>query len=138
MENKRFHLQLIQQVIDRMARCSFQIRGWSVVLVSAIFALATARQAPDQQFVLLAFFPALVFWGLDAFYLSQERQFRGLYDEVRAREEGDIDFSMDKRAHNKGRNTWVATLPSKTVAPFHGVIVLTILTVKYLLARGGG
>ena len=38
--------------------------------------------------------PALVFWILDAKYLQQERQFRGLYDAVR-RDEVDEEFSMN-------------------------------------------
>ena len=38
--------------------------------------------------------PALVFWVLDAKYLQQERQFRGLYDAVR-RDEVDEMFSMN-------------------------------------------
>ena len=33
------HLELIQGVINRMASNSFQLKGWSVVLVSALFAL---------------------------------------------------------------------------------------------------
>ena len=107
-------------------------------MVSAMFALATAKGegAPDQQLVLLAYFPALVFWVLDAFYLSQERQLRRLYDEVRARKEEEIDFSMDKRVYSSGRNTWLATCFSRTMWPFHSVILLAILAVILLLAGG--
>ena len=46
------HLKLIQGVIDRMARNSFHLKGWSVALVSALFALAAAdtNQAHLLQF----------------------------------------------------------------------------------------
>ena len=34
-ENKRFHLEMIQGVVNRLAQNSFHIKGWSVVLVAA-------------------------------------------------------------------------------------------------------
>ena len=37
------HLQMIQAVITRMASNSFLIKGWSVTLVAALFALAAAN-----------------------------------------------------------------------------------------------
>ena len=37
------HLELIQGVINRMAGNSFHLKGWSVVLVSALFALAASN-----------------------------------------------------------------------------------------------
>lgn len=75
------HLELIQGIISRMAQNSFQLKGWTVTLIAALFALA-ARDA-DDKYIILAYFPAIVFWILDSYYLSQERYFRYLYDEVR-------------------------------------------------------
>ncbi len=40
MENKIKHLEFIQIVITRMNVNSFFLRGWSVTLVAALFALA--------------------------------------------------------------------------------------------------
>ena len=51
MENKRAHLEMIQGVVNRMANNSFLLKGWSVALVSAMFALG-AHQA-DIRFVAL-------------------------------------------------------------------------------------
>jgi hypothetical protein len=53
----------------------------SVTLSAALFALA-ARDS-NSAFAVLALFPAVPFWGLDAYYLWQERLFRRLYDELR-------------------------------------------------------
>lgn len=39
-DNKVKHLEMIQAVINRMAQNSFLLKGWSVVLTAAIFALA--------------------------------------------------------------------------------------------------
>src|SRR5713101_5233057 len=74
------HLKLIQAVIGRMAQNSFTLKGWSVTLVSALIALAV--NAKSSAYASLAFFPAVAFWGLDAYYLWQERRFRSFHIEV--------------------------------------------------------
>jgi len=42
MDSKTVHLQMVQAVITRMAGNSFLIKGWSVTLIAALFALAAA------------------------------------------------------------------------------------------------
>ncbi len=49
MEAKLKHLEMIQGVVNRMASNSFQLKGWSVVLVSALFALAACLIAIPPQ-----------------------------------------------------------------------------------------
>ena len=66
-ERKIKHLELVQGVINRLSRCSFLLKGWSVVLVSALFALSAADSQPI--FAFLAFMPTLVLWGLDGFFI---------------------------------------------------------------------
>ena len=41
MEQKMKHLELIQEVIKRMANNSFLLKGWTVTLVTGILALAS-------------------------------------------------------------------------------------------------
>src|SRR5262245_26241365 len=77
-EDRRKHLEMIQAVITRMAGNSFLIRGWTVTLVAALFALAADKA--NRSFVVIAYFPSIAFWCLDAYYLAQERRFRALYD----------------------------------------------------------
>ena len=131
MDNKHKHLELIQGVINRLSTNSFLLKGWSVVLVSALFALS----APNSQvaFVYLAYIPAIIFWGLDGFFLWQEKLFRKLYDQVRSSSEEDIDFSMDT-SNIKGddRPTWVGATLSKTLIPFHGVLIFAVIVVMVL------
>ncbi len=81
MENKTKHLELIQGVVNRLSTNSFLLKGWSVTLVSALFALSAGDSNP--AFVFLAYIPAFVFWGLDGYYLWEEKKFRKLYDHVR-------------------------------------------------------
>ena len=50
MDKKLKHLEFIQGVINRLSTNSFLLKGWSVVLVSALFALST--QDSNKSFVL--------------------------------------------------------------------------------------
>ena len=87
MDAKYKHLEFIQGVVNRLAANSFQLKGWGVVLVAAIFFLL-GRGGP-LKLVAIAWIPVLFFWGLDGYFLRQERLFRALYDHVRVQEEGE-------------------------------------------------
>lgn len=133
MNNKLAHLELIEAVITRMGSNSFLLKGWSVTLVAALFALAASNS--NAKFVLIAYLPALVLWGLDGFFLWQETLFRGLYDKVRViTDDSRVDFSMDTTPV-RDRGTWLGRTFSKTLLPFHGCIVLTIVIVTLLALR---
>src|SRR5215831_11819226 len=81
-ENTIKHLQLIQAVITRLAQNSFAYKGWAITLVAAIFALAV-KEVRSPYLLIVALLPTIAFWGLDAYYLRQERLFRALYNAVR-------------------------------------------------------
>lgn len=74
------HLEFIQNVITRMNTNSFQIKSWSITITSALLAIYASTKS--NHFFLAAMFPNLIFWFLDAYYLNQERKFRGLYNDV--------------------------------------------------------
>lgn len=130
-ENKLKHLEFIQGVITRMASNSFFIKGWSVTLVSAIFALAAKDS--NQSFVLVAYLPIIMFWILDGYFLSKEKQFRALYDVVAQTAESDIDFSMNTTDFNNGKRTWSSACFSTTLRIFHGVLFLVVLLAMFLI-----
>ena len=121
MEAKLKHLELIQGVINRLAADSFRMKGWAVILVSALLVLL-AREG-RFEFTWIGFVPALVFWGLDGYFLRQERLFRDLYDRVRRLSESDIDFSMDTGAFNR---TWRSATFSTTLMSFYGALILVV------------
>lgn len=121
------HLELIQGVINRMAANSFHLKGWSVVLVSALFALAGEDR--HVYFVYLAFLPALAFWLLDGYFLWQERMYRRLYDAVRKEKDPESDFSMNAYRYRGDVDPWLATCISSTLGIFHGMVLAAILIV---------
>lgn len=137
MEKKLKHLEMIQGVINRMAHCSFLLKGWSVILLSGLFALAAKEANP--LFVFLAYLPVIVFWVLDGYYLFQERLYRNLYGHVRKLEPGDIDFEMNAtRFKGKDGASWHESIMSKTMFFFHGILVLTVIIVMLVCITGKG
>ncbi len=129
-ENKLKHLEFIQNVITRMNSNSFLIKGWTITLVSALFALA-AKDA-NLNYVLISYIIIPVFWLLDGFYISQERQYRDLYNEITNKDENSIDFNMNASIYCKGNRTWLAGVFSKTLIPFYGISIVTASLVMFL------
>lgn len=127
MENKRSHLEMIQGVVNRLSQNSFLLKGWSVILISALLALSAHNK--NQAFVLLAYLPLIIFWFLDAYFLCQERLFRALYDKVRLMEESKIDFCMDISVITKESCKYRNVFFSKTLVAFHGTLFAAILIV---------
>lgn len=123
---------MIQGVINRMAANSFMLKGWAVTLVAAIFALAGKNVG--KMYFLVAYVPIIIFWGLDSYYLLQERLYRSLYDKVRKVEDAEIDFCMQAVAeYDRKSNNYRSCVFSKTELWFYlplalvstGVIVIT-------------
>lgn len=134
MEKKLKHLEFIQQTINRMASNLFLLKGWTVTLIAAMFALA-AKESRDLYF-LLAYFPTLMFWLLDGYFLSQERRFRSLYEHVAKLDEAFVDFSMDTQPFKSApsRNRWSRSLFSPTLLIYYGVL-LAAMSLVWRLAR---
>src|SRR4051812_42884719 len=114
MDKKLKHLEFIQNAIDRMASNLFMLKGWTVTLVAALFALA-AKESNDDYFM-IAYLPALIFWLLDSYFLAVERRFRSLYDHVRALSEDEIDFEMNPKPYESlPGNSWLSAIWAPTI-----------------------
>ena len=122
-EQRIEHLRMIQGVVDRLARCSFMYKGWTITIIAAIFALSTKSTEPGYN--LIALIPAVMFWGLDAYYLRQERLFRALYDNVRT-SPNETSFSMNTEIVKGKVESWWRTCWSGTVAWLYGPLVVVI------------
>ena len=130
MEKKLAHLKMVQGIVNRLSNNSFLLKGWSVILVSALFALAAG--GTQIYFVYLAYFPAFAFWVLDGYFLHQERLFRKLYDHIRAVDEEEIDFSMNTTIVNDQVDSWFRVTFSKTLRIFHGTVFGSIILVMVI------
>lgn len=132
MEKKLKHLEMIQAVINRMANNSFMLKGWTVTLVAGIFALAS--KDADKMYFLIAYIPLIIFWGLDSYYLLQERLYRSLYDKVRVQEDCEIDFSLKAttKEFKNTKNTYCDCVTSTTELWFYLPLALVCTGVIYL------
>ena len=125
VDRKIKHLEFIQGVINRLASDSFRLKGWSVVLVSALFVLS-AREG-RLELVSTAFVPVFVFWGLDGYFLWQERLFRALYDHVRVLAEDQVDFSMNVSSFKTSRaRSWPGAMFSRTLFFFYATLAVAV------------
>ena len=131
MESKHKHLEFIQAVISRMAGNSFLLKGWTVTLVAALFALSS--KDANHSYLLVVYLPVLVFWTLDGYFIYQERLFRDLYDHVRQLGEAKIDFSMDRRRFRSARNSWLGSMFSSTLLLFYLPLIALIVGIMYTI-----
>ncbi|MDD2935472.1 MAG: hypothetical protein PHX25_03290 [Candidatus Pacebacteria bacterium] len=132
-DDKRAHLAMIQGVISRMGGNLFFLKGWAVTLIIGLFA-ATISFNGNQYLNFILVGALVFFWGFDAYFLSLERCFRNLYDEVRKKNEENIDFSMDISDFKKYyKNTWIGALLSKTLLAFYPVLAVAMLLIIHFL-----
>lgn len=131
MENKLKHLEMIQGIINRMAGNSFMLKGWAVTLVAGIYALAS--KDANKIYYLITYVPIVIFWGLDAYYLRQERLYRKLYDKVRKQRDNEIDFSMNAALpeFKTEKTSYLNTLLSVTELWFY--LPLALLTALVII-----
>ncbi|MBI4652183.1 hypothetical protein HY745_13105 [Candidatus Desantisbacteria bacterium] len=133
MENKLKHLEFIQGVINRLANNSFMLKGWSVIVVSALFVLDFKNT--DSKILYLALLPIIAFWILDGYFLWQERLYGKLYDKVRELKEEEINFSMDVSSIKEEAPSWCQTIFSKTLFIFHGILLGALLIVSLIKCK---
>lgn len=128
------HLEFIQAVITRMNTNSFQIKGWTVTIVSAILALYASTH--NHYFVLVAIFPTLIFWFLDAYYLWQERKFRGLHNDVAGLSKVPQNiglFAMRLDLYTGGQYSYWAVFCSVTIMTLYLPVILILPGIYFFL-----
>lgn len=130
MDRKLKHLEFVQAIINRLSTNSFLLKGWSVVLISGLFALAAAQDS--KGFAIFSLVPASALWGLDGYFLALERNYRIMYKKIRVLTPDQIDFDMELVVDN-GNMDFMRACFSKTLFVFHGSIVLSIIAAVKIL-----
>lgn len=142
MDTNEKHLEFLQNNISRMNQCSFQMKGWAITIVSALIAVYVATLSNEcvgnKLFIFIAIAPTVLFWILDAFYLSKERKFIGIYNDVIHQEscEGELkikDYEMPlnkyKGWHYSVLNAFIS--PSESI--LYGLIVIGLILLGVLI-----
>ena len=134
--NKIKHLEMVENVIERMAKNSFQLKGWAVTLVTIVGALGAKES--DKRFMFLAFIPIIGFWILDAYYLQQERKYRALYRTICESKSNKVDFNMNTKlikytSDETKKIKFFNCLKSTSVSVFYGIIAITMILLVLIL-----
>ncbi len=127
-------VELIQDVIRRMALNSFLMKGWAITLVAVTLLLKG-----EKYHVLIAYIPLLAFWFLDAYFLWQERLYRRLYNWViRHRLETD-EYLLDLNAYRfkDEEQSPIRIMFSITLGWFYGAILVLLLVYSVFIFLQG-
>jgi len=133
-ELKEFMLKeidIVQDIIRRMASNSFMIKGWTVILVAVTLLLRGS-----EYHVFIAYIPIIVFWYLDAYFLRLERLYRRLYNWIinNRLESGEYLFDMNYHRFEDQEQTTLRIMFSKTIVLFYGsIFFLTLIYTMIIL-----
>ena len=130
-------LDLIQNVINRIANNSFLLKGWLVSLIVVILALTkeTIVATDLNYFSFLLILPVIIFWYLDAFFLHKEKCYRELYQWVIENRKNTLEYlySLDySRFLKKVKPIWKIMF-SVTLFCFYGILIFILLIAKILI-----
>ena len=132
MEAKIRHLEMIRAAISEAAGNSLRIKGFAMLLLAGSLALSEGVSALPLPLPLAIFLilTAVVLGFLDFHYTKQSELFKMLYNDVQARSEGDIDFSMEVdqysyHLHQRLKKIW--TFPEAAVFFLYTFIVVMLL-----------
>jgi hypothetical protein len=119
-------IKMVQDIIKRMAGNSFLLKGWALTLVVAPFLLNNNKTQGNQ--LLLAYFPLFIFWGLDAYFLHQEKLYRALHKWVANNRLNTDEYLFDfvTNRFRKDCEPLYKTFCSTTLVVFYGLIAVLI------------
>ncbi len=128
-------IDLIQNIISRMAHNSFLLKGWMISIIAAILVLSKDTLIIDDitYLSLILCLPVIVFWYLDAFFLHKEKCFRELYSWVIENRPTTDDnlYSLNYKRFENNVNNIVCLMFSKTLFPFYGITIIILIGITF-------
>ncbi|MDT3694534.1 MAG: hypothetical protein ROM03_08980 [Mucispirillum sp.] len=129
-------LEFIQGCIERMARNSFMIKGWVIVIIIAFLGFVGSQKDIDNIISMFIFGPVFILWGLDGYFLYLERCYRKLYKEranIRVypqttvyRDYYDLNYTVIKD------EKILKAVFSKTLMPFYLIVIAILIIIIYI------
>jgi len=124
-------VDLIQNVISRMANNSFLLKGWLITLIVAVLALTKDTLVTNDVTYLsiILLLPLIVFWYLDAYFLHKERCYRKLYNWVIQNREttNEFTYNLDYTRFENNVEGILKTMFSPTLRFFYGITALILI-----------
>lgn len=138
LKNLHKELDIIQDIIKRMANNSFIIKGWSLSLFAGMLVFTYNLFTKEKASLLILSFivPIILFWFLDSYYLRQERLFRELYKWVidnRVRDDFNNLFSMDTEIFKKKVQNIMRIAFSISEWPIYAIMIFIIVLIYIFL-----
>ena len=131
-EDVRKHLEFIQNTINRISTNSFQLKGLTITITSALLALYASK--PNLLFIVICIPQTLFFWLLDSYYLQQERKFRGIYKDAAGLTNNVITiYEMPLANYKGGKYGFWSSFFSFSKRLFFGSITLTIIALLIII-----
>lgn len=120
------HLEMIQGVISRQAKNSFQCKALAIILLTGLAGLSVSN---ITDLLILGVGVVLIFWLLDAYYLSKERLFRNMYERIAI--EGSVNMSLSPAPKDRtGHAQWNRSMIAHTEWLLYGAILVGILIIS--------
>lgn len=97
-------LDLIQNIIQRMANNSFMIKGWAITLFVGLVSFFKLSKLSDVILGISLLIIVCSFYYLDAFFLWTERKYRDLYNSViQKRQKNDFNnlYNLSTKEYEK-------------------------------------
>ena len=134
IKTKELHkeIDLIQACITRMADNSFRLKELYISLISIALTVMMSQKCELLIVGMFLLGVAIVFWGLDAFFLKMETLYRWKYEWIiEKRIVGEQDYLYDLNPHNKnmwldigGKNEcFMRFVFSETLMPLYGTMI---------------
>lgn len=133
MENKVKYLEFIEGVISRMASNSFAMKGWMLTIVAALLAIYADSNPKNPSYILIAIFPTVLFWFLDAYYLYIERKYRDLYKDVNDDNPTVKPFDLSTNSRGGFGKYLSSIFGSVSTSPLYGLIVIGLIIFYYIV-----
>ena len=124
MDNEKVeYLKMIQEVIARMSTISSVVKGFSITAAVALTAIMGSDFVKNWM-LWIFIIPLFALMFLDIYYLSLERRYRKLYEEVRT-DAHVIDFSLEipKNSEEYKINVWNCLI-SRSILVIRVIIIL--------------
>lgn len=138
-EEKIKHLEFLQNNINRMNQCSFQIKSLAVTIVAAFLAIYAASIELDgtgnKLFIIFSVLPTITFWILDTFYLVKEKNLITTYNITAGIKESDVQIAVFDITPKLGHmsTNYFKVLFSFTEVGLYGAIIVVVLLITYIL-----
>jgi len=123
-------LDLIQKIITRKSSHCFLVKGWAISLIFVSFLFNS-----EENQLLLALFPLIVFWYLDAFFTREVKMYKILYKWVASnRLKNDkyfFDLEPEKR-FKKEIPSAISLMLSPQIFYLYGIMFLLVLSCFFI------